>query len=452
MKIFSFSVRFPLHPILFYSCFFRLKGAGLTCPTFCVLCGCMKRENIDFNTLPEVPGVYLFRELKDVVLYVGRATNLRSRVRSYFSDRLAADRGPLIAEALEKAERIEVIETDSVLDAYILEANLIKKYQPAHNVVDKDNKSFQFVGITKEDFPRVLVVRGRQLEQGVSGASFSHIFGPFPRGALLKEALRILRKILPYRDRCVLFNPMKKRSPRKCFQAQLGLCPGVCVGLMDKKEYAKRIREIRMFLGGRKKQLIAVLEKEMKAFARKQEFEQAEEVRRRIFALQHIQDVSLIKREFAEGGSQLFRIEGYDVAHLAGAQTIGVMVVFVDGEAVPSEYRSFTIRSAKSGDDTGALREILERRLGHPEWRFPSLVVIDGGKLQIAAAERVLQNVGVTVPVVSVVKTEKHTPRDILGASEYAYTYEKDIIAVNAEAHRFAISRHRRRRSKELFT
>ena len=411
----------------------------------------MKREDIDFNALPETPGVYLFYSRKDEVLYVGRATDLRGRVRSYFSDRLITDRGPRLAEALDKAERIEAVETDSVLDAYILEANLIKKYQPAYNAVDKDNKSFQFVGITEEDFPRVLIIRGRQLKQGVSGVSFSHTFGPFPRGALLKEALRILRKILPYRDRCIPFNPVRKKQSRECFQAQLGLCPGVCIGLVSKEEYVKRIREIRMFLDGRKNQLIAVLEKEMKSFAREQEFEKAEEVRRRIFALQHIQDVSLVKREFAEGGSRSFRVEAYDVSHLAGMQTIGVMAVFVDGEAAPSEYRTFIIRSMKSGDDVGALREVLVRRFNHSEWRFPNLVVIDGGKAQISAAEKVLQDAEISIPVVSVVKTEKHTPREILGSSEYTHVYEKDIVAVNAEAHRFAVSSHRRRRSKELF-
>ena len=256
---------------------------------------------------------------------------------------------------------------------------------------------------------------------------------------------------MPYRDRCIPFDPVRKRQSRKCFQAQLGLCPGVCAGLMSKEEYARRIREIRMFLGGRKKQLIVVLEKEMKAFAREREFEKAEEVRRRIFALQHIQDVSLIKREFAEGGSHLFRIEAYDIAHLSGAQAIGVMTVFVDGEAVPSEYRLFTVRDAGAGDDVGALREILERRLGHPEWRFPGLIVIDGGKAQIAVAEKVLRDSGIIIPVVSVVKTEKHTPREILGVSEYTHTHEKDIIAANAEAHRFAVSRHRHKRSKEFF-
>ena len=174
----------------------------------------MEQKDIDLMTLPETPGVYIFYGEKNTVLYVGRATNLRSRVRSYFSDRLIADRGPRIMEAVKKAERAEVKETDSVLEAYILEANMIKKYQPPHNVVDKDNKSFQFVGITKEDFPRVLVIRGRQLEQGIPGTSFSHIYGPFPKGSLLKEALKILRKILPFRDRCTPPHLLKKTAPQ----------------------------------------------------------------------------------------------------------------------------------------------------------------------------------------------------------------------------------------------
>ncbi|MCY4577065.1 MAG: GIY-YIG nuclease family protein [Candidatus Kaiserbacteria bacterium] len=411
----------------------------------------MQKKDIDFTTLPEMPGVYLFRDTNSAVLYVGRATDLRGRVRSYFSNRLVADRGQRIAEAVERAEHIETVETDSVLDAYILEANLIKKHHPPFNVVDKDNKSFQYVGITKEDFPRVLLVRGRQLEQGTASATFSHTFGPFPRGAILKEALRILRKILPFRDRCTPHTPESKRRRKKCFQAQLGLCPGVCDGTMDKEAYRKRMREIRMFLSGNKKQLLRMLEKDMKAYAREQEFEKAEEVRRRIFALQHIQDVSLLKKDVAESSTTSFRIEAYDVAHTAGTQAVGVMVVCVDGEPAPSEYRVFTIRNATEGDDVGALREIVSRRLGHPEWQMPNLIVVDGGKAQRNATEAVLRGNEVTIPVVSVVKTEKHTPRELLGSKEHTQPYEKNIIAANAEAHRFAIARHRKRRSKEMF-
>ena len=435
----------------------------------------MRKEDIDFRTLPESPGIYMFRGSGNILLYVGRATDLRSRVRSYFSERISTDRGVRIAEMVEKAKRVDHIVADSILDAYILEANYIKKFEPAYNVVDKDNKSFQFVGITDEAFPRVLPVRGRNLEQGIPGITFKYIFGPFPRGSLLKEALRVIRKIFPFRDSCTPYLPNGERQgtggtkrkigataarrgadtakrPKKCFRAQLGLCPGMCAGLIDEKEYAKRIREIRMFFEGRKKQLIATLEKEMKGFAKKQEFERAEEVRRRLFALTHIQDATMLQRDTTEGGSRQFRIEAYDVAHLGGAQTVGVMTVLIDGEPETAEYRTFTIKAAKGGDDIGALKEILERRLRHPEWRFPHLIVIDGGRGQINAAEMILRDNEMRIPIVSVVKTEKHTPREILGDRENAKKYEKDIIRANAEAHRFAVARHRHRRKKELFS
>lgn len=414
----------------------------------------MKREDSNLEAIPEVPGIYIFRDAKNIALYVGRATNLRSRVRSYFSDRLAADRGQRLTKAVKQAAQIETIETDSVLEAYILEANLIKEYQPAFNVVDKDNKSFQFIGITKEDFPRILVIRGRELEQETIKKTFSDIFGPFPRGTVLKEALRILRKILPFRDKCTPHNSQKKKQQKKCFQAQIGLCPGICDGTMDKEAYKKRIREIRMFLGGRKKQLIRMLEEEVKQYAQKQEFEEAESTQRRIFALQHIQDVSLLKRDDiqTESNNTAFRIEAYDVAHTAGTQTVGAMVVLIDGETAPSEYRVFTIRNATEGDDIGALREMLSRRLGHPEWRMPNLIVVDGGKAHINATEAVLKGNEVKIPVTSVVKTEKHTPREVLGPKEYTQAYEKQIITANAEAHRFATTRHKRKRSKAMFT
>ncbi len=414
----------------------------------------MKREDSNLKAMPEVPGVYIFRSTKNIVLYVGRATDLRSRVRSYFSDRLAVDRGQRLTEAVKQTKHIETIETDSVLEAYILEANLIKKYQPTFNVIDKDNKSFQFIGITKEDFPRVLVIRGRELEQGTIEATFSDIFGPFPKGAILKEALRILRKILPFHDKCASYNPQRKKQQKKCFQAQIGLCPSVCDGTMDKEGYKKRIREIRLFLGGKKKQLIRMLEKDMKQYAQKQEFEEAESIRKRIFALQHIQDVSLLKKDNTEteNNNTSFRIEAYDIAHTAGTQTVGAMVVLVDGETTPSEYRVFTVRNATEGDDVGALREILSRRLGHPEWKMPNLIVVDGGKTHITAAEAVLKGNEIQIPVVSVVKTEKHTPREVLGPTEYTQAHEKEIITANAEAHRFATARHKRKRSKAMFT
>ena len=413
----------------------------------------MKQGDINLKELPKAPGVYIFKDGEGVVLYVGRASNLQSRVQSYFSKHLGSNRGQRLVDALEKTEHVKITKTDSVLEAYILEAKLIKELQPTHNVVDKDNKSFQYIGITKEAFPRVLVVRKRQMEQEATGTSFSCTYGPFPKGAMLKKALHVLRKILPYRDTCTPQQQTAKETLlRKCFQAQTGLCPGVCAGLVDKKKYAKRIREIHLFLSGKKVQLITGLKKEMNDLAKSQEFEKAEEIRRRIVALQHIQDVSLIRQEDTEMAEvSAFRIEAYDTAHTAGRQAVGVMVVLIDGERAPSEYRVFSIKNAKERDDIGALREILKRRFNHPEWRFPKLLVVDGGKAHRAVAEKVLNGLGLQIPVVSVVKTENHAPREILGHSSHVQKNEKNIIFANTEAHRFAITRHRQKRSKDLF-
>ena len=411
----------------------------------------MKNEDIDFDKIVKGPGIYIFRDKNKKALYIGRATELRSRVRSYFSSRLELDRGPLLPEALEKTTNIETIETDSVLDAYILEANFIKKYKPKYNVIDKDDKSFQFVGITKEDFPRVVIVRGREIELGTRKEEFSKIYGPFPKGTLLKEALKVLRKILPYRDSCNPYNPNSKtKRQRKCFRAELGLCPGVCSGDINKTTYKKRIREIGMFFEGKKKQLIKLLEKEMKMLAKERKFEEAEEIKKRIFSLTHIQDVALIKYEASTIDTTQFRIEAYDVAHTLGKDAVGVMVALIDGEFAYNEYRTFTIKESVPGDDIGALKEIISRRFKHFEWRLPSLIVIDGGKTHLNTAKSVLKDLDIRIPVVSVVKTEKHTPREILGLGNYKNIYEMESIRANGEAHRFALSNHKRKRTKSL--
>lgn len=407
----------------------------------------MHRKDIDTTTLPTEPGIYLFRDSDDTMLYVGRATNLRSRVVSYFSNRLIEDRGQRIAEAVAKAKTVETVVTDSVLEAYILEAHYIKTYQPAYNVIDKDNKSFQYVGITDEPFPAVRIVRGRDLEQGVSGVQFKHLYGPFPRGSLLKEALLILRKVLPFRDSCA-----PGEHGRPCFRAQIDLCPGICTGAVTKRQYARRIRELCLFFEGKKKQLVALLEKTMHQHAKRQEFEEAELVRRRIVSLTYIQDVSLMKREFTETLSDgtTFRVEAYDIAHTAGRHTVGVMVVFVDGERSLQDYRVFIPNTAAAGDDIAGLREILSRRLNHPEWRFPHLIVVDGGKAHRSAAERVLADHGVAIPVVAVVKNEHHAPREVLGNPSLVKTHERPVIAANAEAHRFALARHRKKHARSF--
>ncbi len=400
--------------------------------------------------LPDNPGVYIFRGPRREVFYIGKATSLKSRVASYFRRDLIVTRGPILVGMVESAKSVDFIETDSVLEALILEAALIKKHQPPYNTKEKDNKSFNYVVITKEDFPRVVTMRGRELETRTDEVRYS--FGPFPQGSVLREALGIVRKIFPFRDKC------KPLSGKPCFNAQLGLCPGVCAGTVTKAEYAKTIRRIKLFFEGKKKALVGSLEREMKASAKKLKFEEAGRIKRTIFALNHIQDVALLKANFQRAsaispyGSLPIRIEAYDVAHISGTNTVGVMVVLEDNEPKKSEYRKFKIKTS-TNDDNASLREMLIRRLGHTEWQMPKLIVVDGGIAQVNTAEKVLGERGIDIPIVGVVKGEHHKPKDFLVGKNSTLrpvlgVFDRAILLANNEAHRFAIGFHRQLRGK----
>jgi len=402
------------------------------------------------KSMPDTPGVYFFLGPKKEVLYIGKATSLRSRVRSYFSSDLARSRSPLIFSMVDRSRSLDWQTTDSVLEALILEANLIRRYQPRYNTDAKDDKSFNYVVISREDFPRVLLVRGKNLEEEYPVKTRLYCFGPFPHGLQLREALKLVRKIFPYRDTCTPIQELlaqgKKLKP--CFNRHIGLCPGVCTGEISKKDYRRIIGHIALLFQGKKKELIRELERELKTAIKEERFEEASRFNRQVFALRHIQDISLIKDEYHQplftGGSR--RIEGYDVAHLQGSANVGVMTVVEEGLAQPREYRKFKIRTAIPGDDTGALREVLSRRLGHDEWPMPQLIVVDGGVAQMNAARSVLEGYGMHIPVIAVVKDEKHRPREIRGKREVAFNIDdREILLVNAEAHRFAIGYHRKR-------
>lgn len=406
----------------------------------------MTIEDLQKKEMPDVPGVYFFLDASGTVLYIGKATSLRSRVRSYFSKDVIETRGPMIVDMVFRAADVKWQETDSVLEALILEAALIKKHQPMYNVKEKDDKSFNYVVITKEPYPRVLLVRGRTLAQPeLLDFKVDAAYGPFPQGGTLKEAMKIIRRIFPYRDAC------QPESGKPCFNAQIGLCPGVCDGRISKEEYRSMVRNIKLFFEGKKKQLLRNLEKEMKEHAKRQEFEKAEAIKRRIFALQHIQDVALIKQDTVRHDPfNSFRVEAYDIAHQGGSSMVGVMTVVTDGKADKAEYRKFKIRSQKGANDTGSLREVLERRFGHLDWGVPDLLVMDGGAAQKNAAERFLSASSISIPVVSVVKDERHQPKGMLGDKDIVAKHEAAILLANSEAHRFAIGFHRQRQRKRF--
>lgn len=403
----------------------------------------MDFSNYKKNNLPDTPGVYLFKKNKDI-LYIGKATSLKDRVRSYFSNDLIATRGPLIVDMVFQSEDIDFIKTDSVLEALILESSLIKKYQPRYNTKEKDDRSYNYVIITKEDFPRVLIERGRTLDQ-IGGTKFiiKEKFGPFTNGTQLKEAVKIIRKIFPFRDKCLI------GQKRGCFNYQIGLCPGTCIGAISKKEYAKTIKNIKLFFEAKKTSIIKSLEKEMKIFAKNHEFEKADKIKRTIFALNHIQDVAMIKEEPTNDSSsgKLFRIEAYDIAHISGTNTVGVMTVVENGIVNKNEYRKFKINESIQNDVAG-LAEILRRRFNHPEWNIPDIIVVDGSTAQKNIAEKIIRELKKESIVVAVTKDERHRPKMIQGKEDIVHKYESEILLANSEAHRFAIKYHRESRSK----
>lgn len=400
----------------------------------------MISQDLKKYKIPDKPGVYRFFKGKSL-LYIGKATSLRDRVRSYFVGDIDETRGPKITQMLSLADKLEWQETDSVLEALLLETALIKKHQPKYNSREKDDKSYWYVVITDETFPRILSVRGRELETNSSqNFKTKNIFGPFPYASEIKEALKIIRKIFPFRDKCSL------SAKKPCFNRQIGLCPGVCVGEINQKDYGKIIRNIQLLFNGQKKEIIKNLEREMLNLAKGHHFELAGKVRDQIFSLQHIRDVSLLKNKEFDHGELGLRIEAYDIAHLSGQGTVGAMTVWQSGQLEKNEYKKFKLRGAKASkiDDPANLREILERRVNHVEWPKPDIVVVDGNLIQVNVAREVLKNFFPDVEIVGVVKDDKHKAGKLLGSQSIIHDYHRAIIETNAEAHRFAISYHRK--------
>ncbi|MEK7156684.1 MAG: UvrB/UvrC motif-containing protein [Patescibacteria group bacterium] len=408
----------------------------------------MTRAGLNKLKLPDEPGIYIFKK-GPKILYIGKATSLRDRVRSYFSADIGKARGERIVAMVAGATSVAHQTADSILEALILEANLIKKHQPPYNVDEKDNKSFNYVVVTKENFPRVLVVRGRDLfSLTTKNYQLKTIFGPFPHGMQLQEAMKIIRRIFPFRDaKCIPCGEGKNSKCRPCFNRQIGLCPGVCTGEMKKGEYAQRVKHICRFLSGNFKGLKRELAREMKIAAKAEKFEEAAQLRRQIHALEHVRDVSLIKDEHrvAPGGG--VRIEAFDVAHTGGSETVAVMTVVQSGEAMKQAYRMFKIRTA-TNDDVASLKEALSRRFNHPEWPLPRIFVVDGGKGQMRTAQSVLKQAGVEIPIVGVVKNQFHKPERLIGDKRAIEVHERDILLANNEAHRFALQWHRKRRGR----
>ena len=276
--------------------------------------------------LPDAPGVYFFTKGRSI-LYIGKATSLRDRVRSYFAKDLLEIRSALIVRMVSEASGIRVEKTDSVLEALILEAALIKRHQPHYNTKEKSDTSFNYAVLTGEEFPRLFMVRERELMTRQN--EFKAVYGPFPNGTQLREALKLIRRIFPYRGENDAPLPNQKRRASRLYE-EIGLAPNM--ERTDAKVYAKTVRQLMLFFEGKKKELLKIISRDMKAYAKVKQFEQASEMKRRVYALQHIQDIALLKSESRIKNHES-RIEAYDVAHIQEKNRVGVMTV-VEGEEI----------------------------------------------------------------------------------------------------------------------
>lgn len=397
----------------------------------------MQKQHLSKFNIPKEPGVYFFKKGKEI-LYIGKATSLRDRVRSYFADDVIHTRGSRIVDMVSLSDSVEFETTDTVLEALIKEANLIKKYLPKYNIKEKDNKSYSYVCITRDALPKIIVERGRTISFKDTSV-YDAVYGPFPSQQKLFTALKIIRKIFPF---------VTDKTGSKLY-AQIGLEPD-----MNKDNffdiYKKNIRNIKLFFQGKKSALIEKLTKEMMTHAKKLQFEQASRIKRQIFSLEHINDVALIDDEKINTDTS-FRIEAFDVAHISGEHSVGVMTVFENGEVNKSAYRKFILRKNPKGDDLKGLIEIMSRRFKHAEWKSPDLIVIDGGATHLKTAQSLCKALNITAPIVSVVKDNKHKAKDILGDPRISKKYKKEIILSNSEAHRFAIEFYRNTHRKSVF-
>ena len=394
--------------------------------------------------LPSRPGVYLFKGREGRTLYIGKAVSIRRRVAGHF--RSFGETFSKEGVMLEQVSGIDCIETLSEAEALLLESSLIKEALPKYNQELRDDKSYPYLKITAEEYPRLLIVRGRKADGG-------KYFGPYTSAPLLRQAVRMLRRQFPMRT-------CKKMPKKVCLLYHLGQCGGPCEGHEDQTAYRQTVSELGRFLEGRRDALVKHLSKRMKAHSEKREYERAQALYEEIRALASVM-VSGPQKEGAEllGEMQKAlmlprtprRLECFDISNIQGREAVGSMVVFVDGRPHRAGYRRFRIRTVTGIDDYQMMREVVRRRYGKAlagKQTLPDLVVIDGGKGHLSAAKAELERLGLQdLPMISIAKQHEHlfSPER---EGPHIFSAASPVLGLirylRDEAHRFAITYHRR--------
>jgi len=426
------------------------------------------------NELPDAPGVYFYYDINGRLLYIGKATSLKRRVGSYFTKA----HNSRIADLVANIARIDYVQTPTVIEALVLESNQIRTNQPPYNILSRDDKSFLYLCITNEDFPKPVLLRGLDLERiGIQPFSktlsptakkkFLAVFGPYISGRSLRTALELIRKSIPW-------SVCGELLPRACFDSQIGRCPGVCTGSISKTDYRNIIRQLIQFFEGKKTAIVKQMTREMKRAALTKDFELAASFRNKINALEHVNDVALITKDddWDDDHSKTYnlkpsspfinplgRVEAYDIANISGTSNVASMVVFENGQPLKSAYRKFKIKSFDGANDVAAMEEIMRRRLNRittspATWSKPDIMIIDGGEGQVNRVKSVLSELGFDIPIIGIAKGfDRKQDRLVYDETNLELrrvaTSAKEIFQrARDEAHRFAGAYHRVLRSR----
>jgi excinuclease ABC subunit C len=419
----------------------------------------MKNKKIKLNleSIKTGPGVYQFFDKLGQILYVGKAKNLRNRVKSYFlrSEELLESRSEAIFQMVELVKKIKTIQTDSEIEALFLESQLINKLKPKYNSRQKDDKSFYVIEISKEEIPKVELRRVRNID--LENKKF-YYFGPYVSGDTVKKALRVLRKIFPYANCSNIKFFRQKKLGKACLYGDLKLCSAPCEKLTI-SESKKQSLYLRDFLSGKKESIIQKLSIDMEVLSSMKKYEDAIIIRDKIFALKHLNRFSVgLKDSFDDyrSGSISSRIEAYDISNIAGEFAVGAMTVLTLGKIDKSEYKKFKIKTISGSNDLAMMQEMLLRRFKN-DWPKPNLVIIDGGVNHLKIVESVVKKQNLNIATVSIAKgpnrdkNEFHYSSSAVGQYFQKNPELKDFaILARDEAHRFSRQYYRTLHRKNL--
>lgn len=427
----------------------------------------MDLKSIDFTLLPPHPGIYKFIDKNRSIIYIGKAYCLKKRLRQYFFKK--DDDDIKTKTIIDNAVDLEFTVVKNEYQALLLENELIKKHQPKFNLRLRDDKTYPYLKITKDEFPSLQITRKIKDDGGI-------YFGPYTSVRYLRKTLKALRGIFPLRDCKVNIKGKKGESP--CLDYSLKICGGPCIGQVDKNEYKKLVKKVVIFLEGNYKKIILHLQKDMKKASTLWEFEKAKVLRDKIHSIEkikmeeasrlekYIYQEDLPKREinYEKVGNNLKKylqlssapliIEGMDISQSSGKYPTGAVVVFEKGVPNKNEYRKYKIKNDTRRDDYQMIKEVVERRYKRlllENKRMPDLLIIDGGRGHLNSARLVLEKLGMSFDVISLAKERegiflKNRPSPLYLSED---AEELHLLQnIRNEAHRFARKYHLKLREK----